>query len=223
MDEANRELYKGVITARWIGYLDKTIGDAKAVADDLFGDGFAPEDAARLIAAPGGCDVRVYAHDDGLSVEATKGTEVQMLRNFRMEPSALIVEHQFSEIAPRRQRIGPRILARAVEEYRKADVRRIVCYASGSPDTDDDGYIVWPILGFNLTFDRPQLDLLEAAGFEARDTHELFLGYDEEGEDNGLDWWARNGSAGHADFDLNPGSVHSEILKTYLEKRGIRV
>lgn len=228
MEGVAQAIFEGDIEATWGMFRDKTEEDAKAIAEDLFGKDFGPSEAARLVAAPGGSRVFAYVDGSSLSVEANYEGDLYsllkmavLLRNFRIERGGLVVEHQYSEVRPRGKRLGPRIFARAVRLYREIDIKRIECRASGSKLSDNSGYIVWPTLGFNLRFNDKQRATVHAARFVANDTHELFLRYPEEGKDNGLDWWADNGSSGDAEFDLSPDSQHSEILDTYLRNRGI--
>lgn len=230
-DKDSAWLYTGDFTVRW----GKDPESIREVIRHVFGQDVDRISLARLIAAPGGSEVVIERDEDEVRLSVTEPRiGLQMLRTLGRKGKDLVATQHLIEVDKdeRKKRWGVRIVARQLNLYAAHGFARAEMLALGSKEGKSNGYFTWPYIGFRLVFSPEQLELVKDAGFEAVDTHQLFLGYPKEAEEteeteetelSGPGWWSRKGSSGHAVFNLRRGSYHWKILSQYLAERGIRV
>lgn len=113
--------------------------------------------------------------------------------------------------------LGTRIIAAQVRAAQRFRIKEINCIASGSPNTQSNGYYTWPRLGFDGALSSEQRALYAAhTGRSAPPTVLELLALP-----GGKDWWRDNGSMIDVTFDLAKDSVSHQVLLNYLEEKGI--
>jgi hypothetical protein len=195
-------------------------GNLESGIANLFGEGVVISDIVHACAVPSDAQVEVSVGPNVLQIAASKGNFIRrMVRTFRRNLGVVDVEHVSLAVVNPAAGVGTRILARAVAGYESIGVQEIELYADGRPRTSRMGFYVWPRLGFKMDFFGELLFRVERAGFEALNSHDLFLDYPDEGSA----WWKEEGEPGECRFSVTEHSNHRMLLDLYLKERGIHV
>lgn len=162
--------------------------------------------------------IRVHAQNQYWGVETQ-----QEFIFFEQEPSLFI---DSLHLDPTGQQIGTRIFAHQVNKAARLGFQRIELFAVRGREAN--GYYTWARLGFDATFDSPQLENIrtnfaEHTGFELPDSiftlHDLLFGF----EDNlGMDFWRVHGFSMDMIFNLSSEANSMLVLNDYLDQKHIR-
>lgn len=189
-----------------------------------------PEDWAALVGAPPGAKVTVQVPGNdpeiGINVkhEWYSGSQVRTLyKHFNGRNHDLILHGELwvvSETSPKGT--GIKVFAAMVKAAQKLGFKKIENYAAGNSAQLADGrgqgtngYYTWPRFGYNAPIPAYLRPYLPNSLQDAHDLRELY------NLPGGAKWWRENGNGLNLEFNLAENSDSMQILKDYLETKGI--
>jgi hypothetical protein len=193
---------------------------AVKLARQLLGRRPADEELARLAGALDGARVNVTAKkkkswlylavDDPARFEVY---ETSVRRDARGDLYAYIHEVR-TAVGRRGQGLGLQAFRRQVAGARALGVKRFELWAAGNiRDTANNGYYTWARFGFDAPLGNERV-FLPAQLSAARTINDVILG-------GGHEWWKQHGSERTMIFDLNDSSSMMQVLRAYLQGKGL--
>jgi hypothetical protein len=179
--------------------------------------GFEPDEIAEIVGALPGADVTIKVTDeDGETMFEVDVDHGQYAAHRIVRPEAGVVHNSSLTVYEGSPKgTGTRILARQVRAAAASGFQRLEAFAAGEHLSENVGYFVWPLLGYDG-------DVPPAAAPYARE-HGLQRMSDFMRTQEHRDWWLENGSAFDAEFDLREGSLGRAVLETHVKKNAIKL
>lgn len=193
----------------------------------LIGRTMTPEQVAALTGVQPGYTARVVPTGDSVAVYVTgtaNGVSVRAERHFRRNSAGQpVVYNAFFTAEDSSGRtgsgIGLKMFGTQVKNMRAAGFKSIGVTAAGSYGQSFNGYYTWARFGYDGPLSPGYTARAAEAGFTAPGGGAPRRVSDLMRTAAGRDWWKRNGSSMHMDFDLNKNSLSSRVLAAYVKER----
>jgi hypothetical protein len=191
------------------------------------------ETLVNVMGVPNGAKIEVMIEDDGSVTLVARASRIGLETLYTL---VYLDNHQWQlalqdiRIHPEQQKktMATVIFAHAFSAAAHLGFQSIRGFAMRSPN--HDGYMVWPILGFDGLLDDTVDDMsslqsiksdLLGGGQSIRAINHLKTVQDLMALENGRALWAKHGYTLDMTFDLTPNSPSWEIFKAYLTRKGI--
>lgn len=194
----------------------------EASSEIIFGRVLEKREWGELVGAVAGAQVAVGGYNNSVYIAVKHPRYEQERSIFTASQGVVTLDNEhFARLdldTPDYPRgLGTRVIATQVRAAQRLGIKEINCTASGSPNTQSNGYYTWPRLGFDGALSSEQRALYAAhTGRSAPPTVLELLALS-----GGKDWWRGNGSMIDVTFDLTKNSISHQILLSYLEEKGI--
>ncbi len=176
------------------------------------------EDMAALVGAPNGSQVQAVAMGNHIDIETSHEAFAGHLRRTlgRDEEGRLFLENKTFYLRAGKTGLGTAVFAHQVDAARRLGIDYIKAEAVSPMFHKENGYYVWPRLGFNGPLDGATRASLPPQLAHARDLLDLMQ------TPEGRAWWKQQGRSVYVRFELDKNSKSSRHLEHYLDKKGPR-